>query len=299
VLYEHDFEVELSNEGILPKGNPCPANPSKRKDFRCWASGCKETTSNKDGLCTAHKNAKPKLTRPHLVDWIGRVCPPKVDKEKCKNFAPEHSALLELLVLWMEKPPKDSLERIARQERMDKFVTATLSTFVGKVPDATTMERDWEKEGDDKGKMAEKVISDITDLVNEYFPKAEFANTLLSGRVFEKQIRQDTLAETTGGQEVLAELASDSTKSDGGKKIIRYEIPLLDVPIRIVAALALVGLACEESNRGDLWFAKTYRGGIGSARASIYMPIAYYLLRRYTDASDKQARMSLKTRVSD
>jgi hypothetical protein len=147
--------------------------------------------------------------------------------------------------------------------------------------------------------MAENLVEDIIDLVNTHFPENEYSNTVLPGRVFEKQVRQDIRIEKTGGQDVLGELATNSATSETGKKVMRHKIPLRNVPIRVVAALALVGLACEESNRGDLWFATTYRDGIGSARASIYMPIAYYLLRRYTDASDKQARMSLKTRVSD
>jgi hypothetical protein len=297
VLREGGFEVELSNEGAFEMENPCDANPTRRRDFPCRAQGCRSTTKTKDGLCKAHRG---KVDHPHLVDWIGRIYPPGIDREKCKNFAPEHAALLELLVLWMKEPPEGSKDRESREKKMDDFVDDALSTFVGQVPDATSMQEDWESTDSKKGELARNVIKDVNDLVNRHFPEATCNRTILPGKTFRKQAPQDAASPKGDGQQLLTPSTGGGRAADGAKKKRSfYDIPVEKVPIRVVAALTLVGLACEESNRGDLWFVNKYKGGKGSTRASIYMPIAYYLLRRHTRALDKQARMSLRTRVRD
>ena len=79
--------------------------------------------------------------------------------------------------------------------------------------------------------------------------------------------------------------------TDGGN----YQKTRLEaMPIRVVAALLVTGVASEEANRGDLW-AYTQMGKPNSSkRASVYMPMAYYFLRAYTDATKSQARQSIR-----
>jgi hypothetical protein len=283
--------VELSNEGLILMDNPCRPNP-KGESVSCRFPGCTNTTENFDALCTNHKGEK--VPRLHLVDWIGRLIPPGVARERCKNFAPEHAASLELLVKWMKEPPAGSEERRRREEKMDGFVDALLDALVGKIPDATSLQEDWEMDGEGKGKMVGEVVEIIKSLVDDWFPKGEFRETILQGKVFRKRIPIQPQPNQT--QASLAP-GEGTVEPEKNPKFTYDKIPVLNVPIRKVAAILLVGLACEESNRGDLWFAS--RNGGPTSRASVYMPIAYYLLRRHTKANEKQARMSLKTRVSD
>lgn len=146
--------------------------------------------------------------------------------------------------------------------------------------------------------MALKVVKEVNELVDRHFPEAGYDTVTLPGKTFKKKVPENA-ASRGDGQQLLTTSRADGEAAVGPKKRLFYDIPVEKVPLRVVAALTLVGLACEESNRGDLWFVNKYKGGKGSTRASIYMPIAYYLLRRHTRALDKQARMSLRTRVRD
>lgn len=82
-----------------------------------------------------------------------------------------------------------------------------------------------------------------------------------------------------------------SVTTDGGNY---QKTQLRNMPIRVVAALLVTGVASEEANRGDLW-AYTQMGKPNSSkRASVFMPMAYYFLRAYTEATKGQARQSIR-----
>ncbi len=79
--------------------------------------------------------------------------------------------------------------------------------------------------------------------------------------------------------------------TDGGTY---NKVRLSRIPIRVVAALLVTGVASEEANRGDLW-AYSRAGKPGSSkRASVFMPMAYYFLRAHTAATKTQARQSVR-----
>jgi hypothetical protein len=79
--------------------------------------------------------------------------------------------------------------------------------------------------------------------------------------------------------------------TDGGAY---NKVKLLRIPIRIVAALLVTGVASEEANRGDLWAYSRAGKPNSSKRASVFMPMAYYFLRAYTAATKTQARQSIR-----
>lgn len=82
-----------------------------------------------------------------------------------------------------------------------------------------------------------------------------------------------------------------SVATDGGTY---NKVKLEEIPIRIVAALLVTGVASEEANRGDLWaYSRVGKPG-SSKRASVFMPMAYYFLRAYTAATKTQARQSVR-----
>lgn len=273
VVKEGSYTVELSNRGGLRKENPAPAN-LKKSDMECVFLECHERTTNKNGLCTEHgklfkeymdsrktREFKDKPVRErnqlddqwtpliHSRDWLGRLITPGGNREDSLTDAPRHSDITEALIGWMDKDD-------GRMKRMDGFIKDTLEHIVGKVPDATTLQKNID------GKMSgvltpDELVKMTIKIVDNHFPKSEFSKTLINFGIYkEKEIK--------------------------------------DIPIRVVAAMLVLAYACEEANRGDFWFSKrnpSYKHRRGSA----YMPSVYYLLRRHTNATKEQASMCLKS----
>lgn len=268
ILSEGGYALEFSNVGRLPKGNPNPIN-YEGKECICKSeeryidkngqeayrpTGCKNVTKSIFGVCKDHKKAK---FRPlHSVDWIGRIIPPGYTREDCLTDAPAHWYITEMLVKWMGT---DKLH----MNTMDKFIADLLDGnelgIVAKIPDATTLEFNLEN-GINGEESPLGVVKKIKELIDMHFPKEKFGEITLDGGMYHSK-------------------------------------SLKNVPIRIIAGLLAVASACEESNRGDAWFYakhKEYLSKKKPRQASAYMSSVYYFLRRYTKATEAQARMSLK-----
>ena len=136
-----------------------------------------------------------------------------------------------------------------------------MNQIAGGVPDATTLQSNFESK---VGVQPADVIQTIMNPVDSCFPVSLYQNEVIS----DVRIRPP---EATGDF-------------------------ISDIPLRVIAALLVTGFACEEINRGDYWCYE--HSGIDpkkSTRASVYMSAVYYFIRRHTNASSKQARMSLRT----
>jgi len=114
-----------------------------------------------------------------------------------------------------------------------------------------------QRDAENHGTKANELVELMKGVVDADFPELQFAGVTTDGGVYQKT---------------------------------RMEA----MPIRVVAALLITGVASEEANRGDLW-AYTQMGKPNSSkRASVYMPMAYYFLRAYTEATKSQARQSIR-----
>ena len=198
--------------------------------------------------------AKKKLWPKHTADWIGRLIPPTFTREECLTDAPAHFTIMEILVQWMGKEQN-------RRARMDSFVSDLLDGPVEvrvaeSIPDSTSLQENLEKEASG-GDSPDGIVEKIRRVVDLHFPASEFEGILLEGPNYR------------------------------GRN-------LTQLPIRIAAGMVVAAYSAEEANRGDAWYIKKHQVKTEPKRASAYMPSVYYFLRRYTGASQTQARMSLK-----
>lgn len=193
----------------------------------------------------------------HVCDWIGRIIPPGLSREQCSTDALPHFKITETLVKWMRE------DFPTRSKIMDGFIDDVLESIAMKIPDATTLQSNIDGVYRSKGIISSDDIVELTkQLVEKHFPKDGYGNIRLDGDTYMKN----------------GEIRS-----------------LKDVPLRIMVASLVLAFACEEANRGDAWFYSFHSLNLNqSRRASVYMSVVYYLLRRYTNASEKQARMSLR-----
>lgn len=143
-----------------------------------------------------------------------------------------------------------------RQQRMDAFMDDVLGNIVGKIPDSTTLQN--ALLGKVSAMTPDQLVNLVRSLVEKHFPEKEFGKVRVDDGAFKgKELKQ--------------------------------------VPLRIAAGLVALAFACEEANRGDLWSIK--QNGLpeaSSRRASAYMSSVYYLMRRHTRATPKQAEVSLR-----
>lgn len=144
----------------------------------------------------------------------------------------------------------------SRIKRLDSFFMESMDKIPGDIPDSTSLQN--ALEGIETNVMTpQQIISMTLEIVNRFFPQNDFQG-----------VDVENINIVTG--------------------IISR------IPIRLVASLLLLGYVCEEANRGDRWY-KTRNGAPETiAYAGCFMSAGYYLYRRYTKATPKQARMSLK-----
>lgn len=250
LLIENDYTVEFSNRGEKVHYDPNPVN-LRKSTMACIFPGCGRLTNRIDGLCADHcqkpgRNDVPKVYRAHWADWIGRIIPPGMNREKCLTWAPPHIKFIEILVSWKDETGRPRSE-------LDPFIIDLMTKISGSVYDSTTLQKDWET----KGPKAAEMTNLAKRIVDDNFPENEYS----------------------------------SVKTEGKKY---NNVALRDLPIRIAAACLVIGVVSEEANRGDLWCYTSMGKPNQSKRASVYMPMAYYLLRRYTPANTVQARQSIR-----
>ena len=261
VIDEGRFQVEFSNQGKKPHDNPCPFNPEGKK-IRCRWTGCSRETRAMMGLCPEHNKGKYRRKIKHPVDWIGELKTPEPKplrpmKTGALTLKAYAPAHSETTELLITWMNKDA----TRESIMDRFISKALEALVGNIPDATSLQSNLET---GEGEQPAEVIKKIMAPVDSCFPLASY------------------------GSECIPNIR------------IRLSEPpvelVADIPIRVIAALLVTGFACEEINRGDYWcYKKSGLDPSKSTRASVYMSAVYYFIRRHTNATPKQARMSLRT----
>jgi hypothetical protein len=143
----------------------------------------------------------------------------------------------------------------------DGLVNEAIRSFAGKVPDSTSLQEAYE--GRLKGVMKpDDIVAQIKRLVDKWFPVATF-------------------------NEITAPQAKYKNKF--------MEAPVhVRLPVRVIAALVCAAFACEEANRGDMWY-RNFRGYKGKPKiAGCLMALGVYLYRRYTNASIDQIATVLR-----
>lgn len=145
-------------------------------------------------------------------------------------------------------------DKEARKRLSDSFIADIIESFHAKVSDATALQRRYE--GREKGEMhPDEIAGLMREVVNRNFPQKAYGREGV----------------------VLAKFKG---------------FPETKMPLRIAATLLVVSVVSEEINRGDARYSLEH--GKESRYANIFMPLAYYLIRRYTKATAKQAKMCIK-----
>ena len=246
VLNEHDFIVEFSNRGGLPKDDHCRYRNPEKRYIRCAVSGCLNKTKSRQGVCTEHMGDYK--WQKHKRDWLARIIPPGGTREQYLTNAPGFGDLTEILIGWVNLDKK-------KQERLDGFFFDVMDIVPGGIPDSTSLQESFEKNGVDIMEP-EEIVSMVQETVDKHFPPSEFMDVLVEN--YNIKIEQES------------------------------------IPLRMMAALLQLGYICEEANRGDRWY-KTRIGKPQDIRnAGCFMSAGYYLYRRYTKATPKQTRMALR-----
>lgn len=268
MINEGGFQILLSNRGGKKHGNPTPINWSKSRK-QCRFAGCIKETKTDLQLCSNHRSKWKEFK--HSKDWIGLIKPDTElvkdaqqpsDKKRplLKAFASAHYEATEYLVRWVETKPKE------RFELVNDFIVKTLNDIVASVPDATTLQSNLETKS---GHQPSDTADLVRKLIDSSFPFDSFSNTIIEDVRLKLDLRLGIVSQT--------------------KEI------LIGIPVRIIASNLVVGLICEEINRGDAWFRKQYNCEPDVPKmGGAYMSIVYYYLRSYTNATPHQARMCLK-----
>lgn len=261
VLAEDGFIVELSDRGSKKKENPSPFNP-EREDIDCLIDGCVGKTKSVWGICSSCKKAKKKIE--HERDWIGRIILPGGVREDFIGHAPTHRKLTELLIRWANE--KDTGDRF---RLLDGFFNDFLAKTVDKIPDATTLHKvRTGKIKDSKIPGPNQLICLVKSLIDEHFNESDYTGIYVPGPIT---------------------FSYENRNGDKNKKVIER------IPLRICLAIVSIAYICEASNRGDDWWFSFYKPVAGKPkRGSVFMPFVYYLLRRYTKATEEQAGICLK-----
>jgi hypothetical protein len=140
-----------------------------------------------------------------------------------------------------------------RGKAIDYFVDCVLDEIVSVIPDASSLQLIFERKKE--GFSPGGFVALVKKIVDAHFPKSKYSKEYVTLKKFK------------------------------GKQLDK-------VPIRVLAAALVIGVGCEESNRGDAWFSKKH--GLESTYANAYMPLAYYILRRHTKANPNQAKMCIR-----
>jgi hypothetical protein len=246
VISDGGYDVAFSNKGDKKKQNIClPILNSKGLATRCQEKTCHFSTRAGSGRCPEHREID------HVKDWVGVLKP--------MESTPSHDVCITMLLEWAGKEiprsannPDYAFSSIseANENRLsiiDKFMADIMEMIEGKIPDATLLQENWLAHSislvDTYRIGPDDVVELVKDMVEKHFPRNKFCRVLLKGKY--------------------------------GKVI--YE----DVPIRVVAALLMTGFACEEINRGDMFYAKA--NNKTAKNCGCMMAFGWYLYLRHTN----------------
>jgi hypothetical protein len=256
VLSEGGYKVEFSNQGKKPHDNPAPANPGKQ-NIPCILlplNGCPNMTSRKDGLCRDHAPKKGEA-RPKV---IRRHWADWIGRIIPPGMSREQCLTwAPAHVTTIEKLIEwMQADKKAREVVLEGLVSDLMESLKGKVPDSTTMENDLE-DPKSRGAMASGIVRLTKKIVNAHFPQTRYGGEVVKAWKYNK---------------------------------VRME----NIPVRVLGALLVLGVASEEANRGDLWAHTRTGRPSASKRASVFMPMAYYYLRVHLGATRTQAGQSIR-----
>ena len=277
----------FSNLGGKIHPNPNPTNFSK-KEMVCLFVGCTKKTKATFGFCPDHSAKKFTKQFQHLRDWIGELRYTssfdriqenlRLDKGSplLNAFAPPHVELTEYLLRWAGKSE-------AKLESLDTLVLSALKNIVGNTPDATSLQLFLEGKN-----PIEEQISIQTTLHDRPLKSANFLGFNHPDLVVNmiKDVTEESLPEERFELDLVDNIRIKFGESEFMTK----------VPVRIIGALLVTAWACEEINRGDLWFRKAHNFQPDKPkRASAYMSATYYFMRRFAGCLEAQARIIVRS----
>ncbi len=248
VLKEGNYEVFFSDEGREKKEHPVLLRRTRNRSGikkPCVVPGCSNWTRASTQVCSKHDKEikKGHETKWHTKDWIGYFESPSSKASGNDQPVPWHGWLAKRILDWAGQ---DSV----RLKIADSFMEALENEIPGKIPDSSTL-ANGELLSNQNFPTPEMLVDFTTTMVEKHFPSASFSGNVVPHCTFPKR------------------------KPNPG-----FEVK--DMPIRVVAALTILGMICEEANRGDTWYRLNVSNpnGGGSGRAGAYYAISVYLLMR-------------------
>jgi len=145
--------------------------------------------------------------------------------------------------------------------RADAMVDEAIKSFAGKVPDSTSLQEAYE--GRLPGAITPDIIvTEIRRTVDKQFPVTLFEGSVTPLAKYKNKFMTSSVE--------------------------------VHLPIRIVAALVCAAFACEEANRGDMWYRNFHKYKGKPKIAGCLMAQGVYLYIRYTNASIDQIATVLR-----
>lgn len=260
------FKLVLSNLGDEPKYSKI------RKEFRdrdtCLNCRKELHPSAKYGICTkcqGDSDVEVSKFKKHPCDWIATVAPPGYSPSDVREDIHDFFFITQTLVEWTEDAGTEE-ENTNRRDVFDSFVHDYIEDEIpGKIPDSTALQKvvvgDSEELDGPFSNGVDDILNRATATVDSVFPAEDYRDERLS---------------------ISMDIADNDKNS-------------YNVPLRIVAGLYYLGLACEEANRGDRWYI-THKMAEGKSprAAGAYMTLGHYVMFRYTDAPQQAVRMTVK-----
>lgn len=192
----------------------------------------------------------------HPVDWVAELVPPGREPGNMDETLLTHLDVTRYLIDWAG----DDEERF---QTLDAFVIHRIAEEIpARVPDATALQEELEREGTDDAPTLHRFIERAHEAVEDTFVSDGWADSTVTVRP-------------------------------------RDQDDDIDLPVTVAAHLYYMALLCEESNRGDAWYVYNVEPEhslkVDIGRAGAYMPLAFYLLLRFTDAPVAAAQQAIRS----
>lgn len=200
----------------------------------------------------------------HEADWVGEFSYPGHGQAHETPLVPAHGWCIERLVAWAAPRAEDSGEEPrARSERVEHFIIDLVTEFAGKLPDATSLQRQLSG------------------------PRHAIANPDDIRQSIMTIVRRHFSSEQREGSSTPPSSLPFARKDDSTR---------IEVPLSVAASIVASAFACEEINRGDTWWRRnSYLFGIGHSDSGVlprvggcWMPFGIYLYRTRSKATIPQ-----------